>query len=153
MKKMIFLAVLALGISGTVAAQDVFNWRDSRGVSTYSDVPRNMTPAGTNIVNVRTQTSAPAIKPEAVPNDVGTAQQQGSLADQQAALSQKLAEQNKAVEEENKKIAEQNRLNAETTKQENCKRARLNRAAADSARSNQAELIQRYDADIRQYCN
>lgn len=149
MKKMALLAAAAVGMSGSVAAQDVFNWRDSRGVSTYSDVPRNMTPAGTNIVNVRTQTSSPAVKPPPVPNDVGGTASQASLAEQQAALSQQIAEQNKNIEAENQKIAEQNRKNQE----ENCKRARMNRAMADSARSNQAELIRRYDADIQQYCN
>lgn len=150
MKKMTLLAAVALGLSAVATAQDVYNWRDGKGVNNYSDVPRNMTPAGTNIINVRTQTSSPAIKPQVVPNDVGgSANPEASLAEQQAALSQKLAEQNKAIEAENQKIAEQNRKD----KEENCKRARLNRSMADSARSNQAELIQRYEADIQQFCN
>ncbi|WP_066570310.1 DUF4124 domain-containing protein [Snodgrassella sp. CFCC 13594] len=145
LQKAVLVAVL--GSTIIVSAQEVFSWRDRRGYNAYSDTPRNLTPAETRMFNVRTQTSVPSVSPQTTAN---AASDPGSLAEQQAQLSQQVAARNKAIEEQNKQIAAENKKKNETS----CKTARLNRQAADSIRSNNRDaLIQRYEQDIKQFCN
>ena len=56
-KKLTLLAACAATMlfSGSLMAEDVYEWKTGR-VSNYSDVPRNLTPATSKVVNVRTQT-------------------------------------------------------------------------------------------------
>ena len=141
--KLTALAVLL--VSGSLSAQEVYNWRSGSGSNAYSDVPRNLKPSNANVINVRTQRVTPPAP--AAPAD--TAAADGSLAEQQAELNNKLAQQNKEIEERNKKIDEENRQQREA----DCKRARLNRTSAESARViNREELLQRYDQDIAAFC-
>lgn len=147
MTKTMGALLLALALPVSLQAQEVFNWRDGKGVNNYSDVPRNLQPNRSNILNVNTQTvrNPPPVAPVA-----GAVAASDSLADQQARLNQQIAEQNRKTEEQNRKIDEENKRNKEA----NCQRARLNRTAAESARAaNRAELLARYDADVQQYCN
>ena len=72
-----------------------------------------------------------------------------SLAEQQRALNDKIAQKNVETDKRNKEIEEANRKNRESS----CKTARLNRSFAESLRTNREAAIQRYDADIAQFCN
>ena len=146
MNKNLLLLTLALSVSASLSAKEVFNWKDNRGVNTYSDVPRNLQPAQSNLMNVNTQTVTQAAPPAAAP---GAQAASGSIAEQQLQLSQQIAAQNKATEEQNKKIEAANRQQQE----DNCKAARLNRTIAEGARTdNRAALLARYDADIQKFC-
>lgn len=146
MNKNLLLLALVLGVSASLSAKEVFNWKDSRGVNTYSDVPRNLQPAQSNLMNVNTQTVSQAVPPAAAP---GAQAASGSIAEQQLQLSQQIAAQNKATEENNKKIEEANRQQ----KEDSCKTARLNRTAAEGARTeNRTALLARYEADIQKFC-
>ena len=146
MNKNLLLLTLALSVSASLSAKEVFNWKDSRGVNTYSDVPRNLQPAQSNLMNVNTQTVTQAVPPAATP---GAQAASGSIAEQQLQLSQQIAAQNKAIEANNTKIEDANRQQ----KEDNCKAARLNRAAAEGARTeNRAAFLARYDADIQKFC-
>lgn len=145
-KSVLLLAIMSLSVA--IHAKDVFNWKDGRGVNNYSDVPRNLKPSSSNLLNVNTQTvSTPAPAAAAgTPTDPANA----SIAEQQMQLSQQVAARNKAIEEQNKQIDEQNRIQ----KEDNCKTARLNRSIAESARTdNRDALLSRYDADIQKFCN
>ena len=145
MNKTALLLALILGISAGEGAKEVFNWKDG-GVNTYSDVPRNLQPARSNLMNVNTQTVTAAVTPAAVPSAQAAS---GSIAEQQLQLSQQIAMQNKATEEKNKQIDAQNRKQQE----DNCKAARLNRTIAESARTDSRDaLLARYDADIQKFC-
>ena len=121
-----------------------YTWKGRNGGNSYSDVPRRLQPEHSGIVNIRTHSVSPAaVKPASA---AGT----GSLAEQQVKLNDQIAMQNKQVEEQNKKIEEENRQRQE----DNCKAARLNRQFAETARSNNREaLIQRYESDVKRYCN
>ena len=131
--------------SAQLSAAEVFTWKNRNGSNTYSDVPRNLKPAHANMVNVRTRSVTPA-----APEQPAAPADGNSLADQQKQLSDEIARQNKQVEEQNKKIDEENRQQKEA----NCKTARMNRQFAESARvANRDALLQRYDADIAQFCN
>lgn len=146
MKKSAILLALVLGLSTAAGAKEVFNWKSSRGVNTYADVPKDLKPSQSNLLNVRahtvTQTTAAAVAPEAQ-------MASGSISDQQMKLSEQVAAQNKAIEEKNRQIEAQNRKQQE----DNCKAARLNRSIAESARSNNRDaLLARYDADIQKFC-
>ena len=79
-KKRTLLAACAATMlfSGSLMAEDVYHW-NSRS-PTYSDVPRNLVPATSNIVN----------------------------ADLQAMTNQKQMEENQAREEANRKVIEDN---------------------------------------------
>ena len=146
MNKNLLLLTVALSVSASLSAKEVFNWKDSRGVNTYSDVPRNLQPAQSNLMNVNTQTVTQAVPPAATPGEQAAS---GSIAEQQLQLSQQIAAQNKAIEANNKKIEDANRQQ----KEDNCKAARLNRAAAEGARTeNRAAFLARYDADIQKFC-
>lgn len=109
----------------------------------YTDRPINLKNGGNcGIFSLRTHTiDTPAITP--AKEHIGG----GSLAEQQALLNQKIAEENKRIEEENaKRIAE--------NKAEHCKIARMNRENAERTRPhNQADLVQKYEADVAKYCN
>ena len=137
MKITSLLLACTLCASAAFAAGDVYTWKGRNGGNSYSDVPRRLQPEHSGIVNIRTHSVSPAaVKPASA---AGT----GSLAEQQAKL-------NKQVEEQNKKIEEENRQRQE----DNCKAARLNRQFAETARSNNREaLIQRYESDVKRYCN
>ena len=131
--------------SGVVHAQEVFSWKDKSGSTTYSDVPRNLKPADTNIINMRTQKVTPPASSEAP-----AAASDASLAEQQTDLNSKLAQKNKEIEENNKKIEAENR----EQKQADCKRAQLNRSLAETARvPNRDELLNRYNQDVANFCN
>ena len=146
MNKNLLLLTVALSVSASLSAKEVFNWKDNRGVNTYSDVPRNLQPAQSNLMNVNTQTVTQAAPPAAAP---GAQAASGSIAEHQLQLSQQIAAQNKATEEQNKKIEAANRQQQE----DNCKAARLNRTIAEGARTdNRAALLARYDADIQKFC-
>ena len=144
MKITSLLLACTLCASAAFAAGDVYTWKGRNGGNSYSDVPRRLQPEHSGIVNIRTHSVSPAaVKPASA---AGT----GSLAEQQAKLNDQIAIQNKQVEEQNKKIEEENRQRQE----DNCKAARLNRQFAETARSNNREaLIQRYENDVKRYCN
>ncbi|WP_037586497.1 DUF4124 domain-containing protein [Stenoxybacter acetivorans] len=128
------------------AAADVFSWKEG-GRSTYSDVPRNMRPADSQIFNARTLTTSDAVKKAEEP------QNPQSLADQQLELSKKLAAQNKATEENNAKIEAENRLREQAQKESACKTARLNLQNAQNARSaNREQMIQTFQEQVNNYC-
>ncbi len=146
MNKNLLLLTVALSVSASLSAKEVFNWKDNRGVNTYSDVPRNLQPAQSNLMNVNTQTVTQAAPPAAAP---GAQAASASIAEQQLQPSQQIAAQNKATEEQNKKIEAANRQQPE----DNRKAARLNRTIAEGARTdNRAALLARYDADIQKFC-
>ncbi len=139
--------------SGSLMAEDVYQWNSGR-VSTYSDVPKNLTPATSNIVNVRTQTSRPAAAPPSqqqnqlpqVQNNNGEI----SAADLQAMANQKQMEENQATEAANRKVQEQN----EAARASNCNVAKINLQHAQTARiQNREQLIQQYQSNVNQYCN
>lgn len=148
------LCAALLTFSGSLMAEDVYNWRNARGNNTYSDVPRNLRQEGSNILNVRTQTTRPAAAPAGqnqnqMPQINGN-QGEISAADLQAAANQKAIEENKAAEEENRKLREQN----EATRVSNCNVAKLNLQHAQTARTNNREqLIQQYQNNVNTYCN
>ena len=144
MKITSLLLACTLCASAAFAAGDVYTWKGRNGGNSYSAVPRRLQPEHSGIVNIRTHSVSPAaVKPASA---AGT----GSLAEQQAKLNDQIAMQNKQVEEQNKKIEEENRQRQE----DNCKAARLNRQFAETARSNNREaLIQRYESDVKRYCN
>ena len=140
----LFLAC-ALCASAALAAGDVYTWKGRNGGNSYSDVPRHLRPEHSGIVNIRTHSVSPA-----APKSAASSPDAGSLAEQQARLNDQIAMQNKQVEEQNKKIEEENRQRQE----DNCKAARLNRQFAETARSNNRDaLIQRYEGDVKRYCN
>ncbi|WP_239324802.1 DUF4124 domain-containing protein [Snodgrassella gandavensis] len=141
----ISLAMVLTGSTIMAGAADVYTWRDKRGVTEYSDVPAQLTPAKTQRFNVRTQVSTPLAAPQ--PKAQADSD---SLAEQQAQLNRKIEEENKLRDEQNKKIEAQNKKARETA----CKTAQLNRKMADSLRTNNRDaLVQRYDEDVRINCN
>ncbi|WP_373740073.1 DUF4124 domain-containing protein [Neisseria sp.] len=140
------LALAALLLTAHLPAADVYTWKNSRGGNSYSDAPRNLQPARSSTVNIRTHS---VTKPAAPAVETPSSEGGNTLAEQQQALSKKIADENKKIEEQNKKIEEQNRQQ----KAENCQTARLNRQAAETARNNREALIKRFDADVGKYCN
>lgn len=129
--------------AGTVYAADVYNWKNSKGTSSYSDAPPNLKYGQTQRVDVRTHTATPAA-PAAKAASGETA-----LLDEQAKVNQQINEKNKEIEKKNKEIEEKNKQQ----EADNCKTAKLNRSFAESARTaNRADLISRYDQDISKYC-
>lgn len=143
----------AMLFSGSLMAKDVYFWRGGRG-ETYSDVPKNMVPATSNILNVRTQTTRPAVAPPGqrqnqLPQiDKNTGEI--SATELQAIAAQKQIEENRANEEANRKIREQN----EAARASNCNAAKINLQAAQSARGqNREQLIQQYQSNVNQFCN
>ena len=154
-KKLTLLAACAATMlfSGSLMAEDVYEWKTGR-VSNYSDVPRNLTPATSNIVNVRTQTSRPAVAPPGqqqnqlpqVQNNNGEI----SAADLQVMANQKQMEENQAREEANRKVIEDNKA----ARASNCNVAKINLQHAQTARiQNREQLIQQYQNNVNQYCN
>lgn len=135
--KFIILTTMVLGcVSSWLSAQEVFTWKDNQGIANYSDVPRDMKPGLSNLVNIRTHSEKPAVAP------LGSEKPE-SLAEQQMKLNQQLAEKNKAIEERNKQIQE-----------DNCKAARMNLNLAQKADSdNRDALVSRYQSEINKYCN
>jgi hypothetical protein len=153
-KKLTLLAACAATMlfSGSLMAEDVYHW-NSRS-PTYSDVPRNLVPATSNIVNVRTQTSRPAVAPSGhqqnqlpqVQNNNGEI----SATELQAMAAQKQLEENRARDESNRKVQEQN----DAIRASNCNAARINLQHAQTARvQNREQLVQQYQINVNQYCN
>ena len=153
-KKLTLLAACAATMlfSGSLMAEDVYHW-NSRS-PTYSDVPRNLVPATSNIVNVRTQTSRPAVAPAGhqqnqlpqVQNNNGEI----SATELQAMAAQKQLEENRARDESNRKVQEQN----DAIRASNCNAARINLQHAQTARvQNREQLVQQYQINVNQYCN
>lgn len=148
----VLCAVLLLA-GGHSLAEDVYNWRSERGVSTYSDVPRNLRQEGSNIVNVRTQTSRPAAAPAGQQQNQLPQIQEGqgevSAADLRAAANRAAEDEAKKLEEENRKVREQN----EAIQASNCNAAKLNLQYAQTARvENRDQLIQQYQNNVNAYC-
>lgn len=154
-KKLTLLAACAATMlfSGSLMAEDVYEWKTGR-VSNYSDVPRNLTPATSNVVNVRTQTSRPAVAPPGqqqnqlpqVQNNNGEI----SATELQAMAAQKQLEENRARDESNRKVQEQN----DAIRASNCNAARINLQHAQTARvQNREQLVQQYQINVNQYCN
>ena len=153
-KKLTLLAACAATMlfSGSLMAEDVYQWNGRS--PTYSDVPKNLIPASSNIVNVRTQTSRPAVAPPGqqqnqlpqVQNNNGEI----SAADLQAMANQKQMEENQAREESNRKVIEDNNA----ARASNCNVAKINLQYAQTARiQNREQLIQQYQNNVNQYCN
>ena len=153
-KKLTLLAACAATMlfSGSLMAEDVYQWNGRS--PTYSDVPKNLIPASSNIVNVRTQTSRPAVAPPGqqqnqlpqVQNNNGEI----SAADLQAMANQKQMEENQAREEANRKVIEDNNA----ARASNCNVAKINLQYAQTARiQNREQLIQQYQNNVNQYCN
>lgn len=153
-KKLTLLAACAATMlfSGSLMAEDVYHWRGRS--PTYSDVPRNLVPATSNIVNVRTQTSRPAVAPAGhqqnqlpqVQNNNGEI----SATELQAMAAQKQLEENRARDESNRKVQEQN----DAIRASNCNAARINLQHAQTARvQNREQLVQQYQINVNQYCN
>ncbi|MCS4534174.1 DUF4124 domain-containing protein [Neisseria montereyensis] len=139
------LLISGMFISASFATAQVYTWKGQNGSNNYSDVPLNLKPNNSGVVNIRTRTvTQPTIahaQQEAEP---------GSLADKQKQLNDAISAENKKVEEQNKKVEEQNRQQ----KVENCKIARMNRQFAETARiGNREAFIARYDADVAKFCN
>lgn len=148
----VLCAALLLG-SGHLMAEDVYNWRSERGVNTYSDVPRNLRPQSSNIVNVRTQTSRPAAAPPSQQQNqlpqIQGGQGEISAADLRAAANRVAEEEARKLEEENRKVREQN----EATQASNCNVAKLNLQYAQTARvENRDQLVQQYQNNVNAYC-
>lgn len=153
-KKLTLLAACAATMlfSGSLMAEDVYHWKGRS--PTYSDVPRNLVPATSNIVNVRTQTSRPAVAPAGhqqnqlpqVQNNNGEI----SATELQAMAAQKQLEENRARDESNRKVQEQN----DAIRASNCNAARINLQHAQTARvQNREQLVQQYQINVNQYCN
>ena len=153
-KKLTLLAACAATMlfSGSLMAEDVYHWNGRS--PTYSDVPKNLVPATSDIVNVRTQTSRPAVAPVGqqqnqlpqVQNNNGEI----SAADLQAMANQKQMEENQAREEANRKVIEDNKA----ARASNCNVAKINLQHAQTARiQNREQLIQQYQSNVNQFCN
>ncbi len=153
-KKLTLLAACAATMlfSGSLMAEDVYHWNGRS--PTYSDVPKNLVPATSNIVNVRTQTSRPAVAPPGhqqnqlpqVQNNNGEI----SAADLQAMANQKQLEENKAIEDANRKVREEN----EAARASACSTAKINLQHAQTARiQNREQLVQQYQSNVNQFCN
>ena len=153
-KKLTLLAACAATMlfSGSLMAEDVYQWNGRS--PTYSDVPKNLIPASSNIVNVRTQTSRPAVAPPGqqqnqlpqVQNNNGEI----SAADLQAMANQKQMEENQAREESNRKVIEDNNA----ARASNCNVAKINLQYAQTARiQNREQLVQQYQSNVNQFCN
>ena len=153
-KKLTLLAACTATMlfSGSLMAEDVYHWKGRS--PTYSDVPKNLVPATSNIVNVRTQTSRPAVAPPGqqqnqlpqVQNNNGEI----SATELQAMAAQKQLEENRARDESNRKVQEQN----DAIRASNCNAARINLQHAQTARvQNREQLVQQYQINVNQYCN
>lgn len=139
------LVLSALAVSSSLFAADVYTWKTGSGNS-YSDSPRSLKPAYSDLISVHTTQVIPVRKQSA---DTAIASDANSLSEQQRKLNDQIAKRNLETEKRNKEVEQQNQKVAET----NCKAARLNRTAAESARTNNREqLLARYDADIARYC-
>lgn len=137
------LILSGLLASSSLYATEVFQWKNHRGNNSYSDVPNNLRPSQSTQINMRTHKVVPPATASVPATD------DMSLAEQQRALNDKIAQKNVETDKRNKEIEEANRKNRESS----CKTARLNRSFAESLRTNREAAIQRYDADIAQFCN
>ena len=117
----------------------VFTWKDGGGNS-YSDVPKQLHPDQSQILNLRTRQTKPAVKPKpAVDQNAGSAKEN----------EKDIAEKNGQLEEEKKRIAETERQN----KEENCRISKMNlKAVGNSNAKNKDDLIRKYNNDVNKYC-
>ena len=118
----------------------VFTWKDGGGNS-YSDVPKQLHPDQSQIVNLRTRQTRPAAKPvkpaaEKISTDMKEQEKD-------------IAEKNRQIEEEKKKVAEFERQN----KEENCRISKMNLKSVGSSKAkNRDDLIRKYNNDVNKYC-
>lgn len=140
-------ALLAFPAAAQEMPTDVYRCGNS-----YSHVPGNLRKQGCELVNLRTQTSRPAVATgtqNQLPQVQG-GQGEVSAADLQALANQKALEEQKAAEEENRKMRERN----EATKASNCNVAKMNLQHAQNARvANRDQLVQQYQNNVNLYCN
>lgn len=117
----------------------VFTWKDGGGNS-YSDVPKQLHPDQSQIVNLRTRQTKPAVKPKpAVDKNADNAKEN----------EKDIAEKNGQLEEEKKKVAEFERQ----TKEENCRISKMNLKAVESSNAkNKDDLIRKYNNAVNKYC-
>ena len=135
MKKLtLFSALLVLS---SLAAAQVYTWKDASGKTVYSDTPPPIKTV--KEVNIKVAPAKAPTKKEPVAASDAVPGKEQSVAEQQAALAKKIADENKRIEAENKK------RNAD-----NCNVAKLNLASAEAA-NNQA-LVQRYRNAVQSYC-
>ena len=139
------LILSGLLVSSGLHANEVFQWKNNRGNNSYSDVPNNLRPSQSTVINMRTHKVVPPVSASVPPDALDDA----SLAEQQRMLNDRIAQKNAETDKKNKEIEDENRK----TKEASCKTARLNRSFAESLRTNREAAIQRYDADIAQFCN
>ncbi|EMT1151409.1 TPA: DUF4124 domain-containing protein [Neisseria gonorrhoeae] len=121
------------------AGTAVFTWKDGGGNS-YSDVPKQLHPDQSQILNLRTLQTKPAVKPKpAVDTNADSANEN----------EKDIAEKNGQLEEEKKKIAETERQN----KEENCRISKMNlKAVGNSNAKNKDDLIRKYNNAVNKYC-
>lgn len=147
MKKTILSALVCVSCLPALATE-VFTWKNGSHTS-YSDTPRNLQRAGSHVVNFRTMSSVPAVKPEVKPEAENEAEAKDKEAKEVAEKNRQIAEKNKQVEEHNKKVGEENQKN----KAESCRVSRMNqKIAASSTAKNKDELLRRYQADVNKFC-
>lgn len=137
--KTLSVAALALLMTSSALADNVYVWRGSRG-NVYSDIPNNLRMDYANKMNIRTHNVRQATEVKHKTPD--------SIAERQLELAKESAAASKKVEDENKRIAEANAK----IKQENCAQARSNLNLAQNAR-NRDQLVPKYNSDIQKYCN
>ena len=118
----------------------VFTWKDGGGNS-YSDVPKQLHPDQSQIVNLRTRQTRPAAKPAKPTAEKISADMKEQEKD--------IAEKNRQIEEEKKKVAEFERQN----KVENCRISKMNlKSVGSSNAKNRDDLIRKYNNDVNKYC-
>ncbi|MBO7081890.1 MAG: DUF4124 domain-containing protein [Neisseriaceae bacterium] len=147
MKKMVL--ALAVLVATSAFAENVYSWRDSKGMS-YSDTPRALRTVGVSEFNVRTHTSQSLRQENAAGQEIqlGADGKEKSLAEQQLELAKKVAERNAQIEAENKRRIEE-------SKKDNCRISQMNLKSAQSANrmANREEAIAGYERDVAKYCN
>ena len=150
--KVLLLGSLLVSGSVSAASSEVYRWKEKSGVNAYSDVPYQLKPTDTTIINIRTNKVTPPVNSTVQPasvTTVGDPNATPSLAEQQARVSEQIAQQNKEAEKRNKEIEEQNKQAQEA----NCKTAQMNLSFAQNARTDKREaLIQRFNQEVAKYC-
>ncbi|CFC50688.1 Uncharacterised protein [Neisseria meningitidis] len=137
----VIMLTLASFLPVPPAGAAVFTWKDGGGNS-YSDVPKQLHPDQSQILNLRTRQTNPAVKPaqaDAGKRTDGAAQENNP----------DTAEKNRQLEEEKKRIAETERQN----KEENCRISKMNlKAVGNSNAKNKDDLIRKYNNAVNKYC-
>ncbi|HEZ2935616.1 TPA: DUF4124 domain-containing protein [Neisseria meningitidis] len=135
----VIMLTLASFLPVPPAGAAVFTWKDGGGNS-YSDVPKQLHPDQSQILNLRTRQTKPAVKPKpTVDQNAGSAKEN----------EKDIAEKNRQLEEEKKRIAETERQN----KEENCRISKMNlKAVGNSNAKNKDDLIRKYNNAVNKYC-